>query len=135
MDESVCTVDQDGVVTAVDRGTTTVVAEAGAARAECIVRIDADAPAGSVTTTPNPSTGEVGGTLGLSTYDATLFSIGETFYLEVSGTSSSPSYSSEDTSVCTVDSDGEITAVGEGTTNVTVTVDGKTLTCIVRVFL
>ena len=135
MDESVCTIDENGVVTAVDRGTTTVVATAGAARAECIVRIDADAPAGSVTTTSDPNTGTGGGTLSLSHSDVTLFSVGETFYLTVSGTSSAPSYSSGDSSVCTVSSDGEVTAVGEGTTEVTVSVDGQTLSCIVRVFL
>ena len=52
--------------------------------------------------------------------------------MKVSGTSSAPSWSIGDTSVATVSSDGTVTAVGEGNTTLTCTVDGQTLTCIVR---
>lgn len=45
----------------------------------------------------------------------------------------SPEFTSGDTAVATVAADGTVTAVGAGTTAITVSVDGKTLTCTVVV--
>ncbi len=45
----------------------------------------------------------------------------------------SPEFTSGDRSVATVAADGTVTAVGEGSTVITVTVDGQTLTCTVVV--
>ena len=52
--------------------------------------------------------------------------------MKVSGTSSTPTWHIGNTSVATISGDGTVTAVGEGNTTITCTVDGQTLECIVR---
>ena len=52
--------------------------------------------------------------------------------MKVSGTSSPPTWSIGNTAVATVSGDGTVKHVGKGQTTLTCTVDGKTLTCIVR---
>ena len=38
----------------------------------------------------------------------------------------------KDASIATVDGSGKVSAVSKGSTTITVTVDGQTLTCLVR---
>ena len=52
--------------------------------------------------------------------------------LKVKGTSSTPTWSVKDASIATVDGSGKVSAVSKGSTTITVTVDGQTLTCLVR---
>ena len=132
----VASVDENGVVTAVDRGNTIVSASAGGVTKECIVRVAADAPktpGGEPITTSS-------GDLSLSHTDVTIHSgQGETFKLSVrnAGEDAVVSYSSADSSVASVTSDGTVKAVGNGNTKITATVTtgGKTvkLDCVVYV--
>ena len=126
-DPQVASVDESGTVQGLSRGTADITATLpDGTSAACIVRCRFDAPAG-VTTPPSGSSN-----LTLSKTDVTLRSAGERFTLTVSGTSSTPTFSSADTSVATVSGGGVVTAVAEGTTTVLVQVDGQTLSCIVR---
>lgn len=60
-------------------------------------------------------------------------SIGKTKTLKISGTTKSCSWTSNKNSVATVSSKGKITAMSTGKATITATVDGKKLTCIVKV--
>ena len=74
--------------------------------------------------------------LSLNKTDFTFSSLNEpAVQMKVNGTSSTPTWSIGNTSVATISSDGKVRPVGNGTTNVTCTVDGQTLKCIVRVNL
>ncbi len=136
-DPSVATVSPEGVVKAVDKGSTVIVAAAGGITTECIVRVSASAPAGSSSASGTGS--EASGSNGeirLSHSDVTIDSAKkETFSLTVSGApeGASITYASGDTKVATVDSNGRVTAVASGKTEIKVTVNGTKLTCIVRV--
>ena len=137
-DDNVVTVDQDGLVTAVDRGDTIVSATAGGITEECIVRVRADAP--KKTTTDNSGSVNSGAASGISLNktDVTIHSSRqESFKLTVNGTESTPVYSSNSSCV-SVDADGTVKAVSNGMATITVTVpesSGSTVTmeCIVRV--
>ena len=125
---AVATVDSNGLVTpGTENGQTTITASlANGVSQTCTVRCNfTAASSGSGTSSSS-------GSLSLNRTDFTLQRSGETFRMKVSGTSSAPSWSIGDTSVATVSSDGTVTAVGEGNTTLTCTVDGQTLTCIVR---
>ena len=123
-DPDVATVDENGTVTAVNKGTTKVSATAGGVIQECIVRVTA--------VNPNAGNGGSGsGTISLSHVDVTIHSAkSETFKLSVKGAGDNAviSYSSGNSSVASVTSDGTVKAVGNGNTDitVTVTVDGET---------
>ncbi len=132
----VATVDENGLVTAVDRGTTIVSASAGGITQECIVRVNADAPKTSENETPSGA----GSDIRLSHTDVTIHSgQGETFKLAVrnAGEDAVVTYSSGNSSVASVTSDGTVKAVGNGNTKITVsvTVGGETvkLECVVYV--
>ncbi len=134
-DPDVASIDENGLVTAVNHGTTTISATAGGVTKECIVRVTGYAP-------NNPGGGSsTSGNLSLSTGDATIHSgTGETFMLKVNGAGDGATitYSSDNSAVASVESNGRVKAVSNGTANITVTVktaDGKesTLKCIVRV--
>ncbi len=134
----VATVDENGTVTAVDRGKTIVSATAGGVIQECIVRVNADAP-------KNPDNNDGGNgngssTLSLSHVDVTIHSAkSETFKLSVKGAGDNAviSYSSGNSSVASVTSDGTVKAVGNGNTDITVTitVDGETTTLKCKVYV
>ena len=126
-DPDVATVDENGTVTAVDHGTTKVSATAGGVIQECIVRVSAYAPHDS--NSGGSSSGN--GSVSLSHYDVTIHSAkSETFKLSVKGAGDNAviSYSSGNSSVASVTSDGTVKAVGNGNTDitVTVTVNGET---------
>ena len=128
-DPDVATVDENGTVTAVDHGTTKVSATAGGVIQECIVRVSAYAPSGGGNSSGGNNSGD--GSISLSHYDVTIHSAkSETFKLSVKGAGDNAvvSYSSGNSSVASVTSDGTVKAVGNGNTDitVTVTVDGET---------
>lgn len=131
-DESVAIIDRNGVVTAIDRGWTYIVCEAGGVVEKCIVRVNADSILGG--DDDDDDDDDSGGAVGLSHYDVTISAAeSETFTLKVKGTSATPAFSSEDTGIATVSPDGVVKAVSKGTTNIVVSIDGQTLKCIVRV--
>ena len=130
---NVASVSWDGKVTAVSKGTVTITATvAGVGEKTCIVRCNFKAGSGSSTTVPAATPTPAASSLKLSREDFTLASVGDSWTLKVSGTSSTPTWSSTNTSVATVSANGTVTAVAKGTCKVKATVDGVTLECIVR---
>lgn len=133
-DTDVATVDENGLVTAVNHGSTKVSATAGGVTKECIVRVSGYAPA-------NAGNGSASGDLKLSHSDVTIHSgTGETFMLKVNGAGdgATVTYASDKSGVASVESNGRVKAVSPGTATITVTVktaDGKEtkLDCTVRV--
>ena len=137
-DPSVASVDANGRVSHGSvRGRATITASMpGAADQTCTVL-------NQVTSgTSNSGTGGGGTTGGGSTSTGTL-SLNHTDFtfsgpdnpsvqMRVNGTSSTPTWSIGNTAVATISADGVVRPVGSGTTTITCTVDGQTLTCIVR---
>lgn len=121
--QKVATVDEDGNVTAISAGTANITATDGSGKGVCIVRVK-----GSGT----PNEGNQSGSATLNKTDATV-GVGENFALQVTGTDSNVLWSVDNSSVATVSGDGQVTGVTVGKTNVTASVDGKKLVCIVRV--
>lgn len=131
-DPEVASVDEAGKVSAGTKtGNATITATMpGGVTHTCLVH-------NSVTTGASTSTGSGSGTttstaLSLNRTDFTLSKTYPSFQVEVSGTSSTPVWSIGNSAVATVSGDGTVTYVGKGTTTLTCTVDGKTLTCTVR---
>ncbi len=120
-DESVATVASDGTVTGVNSGTATITADAEGNTAEMIVRCNFDA------------TAETGNRL---THEDVTIRIGETYYLRLLDADGdridNVAYYCKDTDICSVDG-AKITGLSTGTTNVVVTYEGVSYTCIVRV--
>lgn len=134
---NVASVSWDGTVTAVSPGTITLTATvAGVGEKTCIVRCNFSSGSGTSgstsTSAPADSQAPASSDLKLSRSDFTLSSAGDSWTLVVSGTSSAVTWASSNSEVATVDASGKVTAVGKGTCNVTATVDGVTLKCIVR---
>ena len=133
-DPDVATVDENGLVTAVNHGNTKVSATAGGVTKECIVRVKGYAPT-------NTDNGSTSGDMSLSHSDVTIHSgSGETFMLKVNGAGdgATVTYESDQSGVASVESNGRVKAVSNGKATITVTVktaDGKetTLKCTVRV--
>ena len=122
----VATVSDSGIVTAVAPGVATITATmAGGYTQECIVRC-------TWTGASSGGSGSAVATLTPSHSDVTLYKAGESFRFRVSGTDSTPVWSTSNSGVASVDGSGTVTAVSKGTCNVTATVDGQTFTCIVR---
>lgn len=112
--KSVATVDENGWITAVKPGETTITVSADRTSATCKV------------TVKKP-------TVSLSRSSATLYRKGE-LKLSVSSTSkSTPRWKTNKSSVATVDSSGKVTAVKHGTAVITVTVDGVKKSCVITV--
>ncbi len=110
-DEAVATVDEDGLVTAVDNGMAEITAQAGDAMGSAAITV-AQAPA-SVT-------------VAVETGTTTLAAIGQTLQLTVSVSDANDypidepavTWTSSDEAVVTVDQDGLVTAVGNGMADV-----------------
>ena len=115
-DPVVATVNADGLVTAVSNGTTQITAASGGVSTSASIVVDQEA--GSITITPA---------------SATLNSVGQTVQLEaevydVDGAAIPDApvvWSSNDPSVSTVDAAGLVTAVSNGTTQITATTSGS----------
>lgn len=147
-DESVVKVSNDGVLTAVGPGTATVTITCGDVSRSCQVICDftEETTAPSETTEPvettepeetTKPTEPKGEGLKISHTDVSFFGKGESFRLTVkyNGETVSPavcSFSVADDTICTVESNGKVTAVSGGTTTVTVTYNGETAKCTVR---
>ena len=120
-DTAVVTVDETGKITAVSTGNATITATAeGATSAACVVTVVApkkDLVLQSIYGTRNDISISVSGGAPM----------------EVLGTDSTVQWSTEDSSIATVDSDGYVKSVSRGNTKVIAKVDGQTLSCIVRV--
>ena len=71
--------------------------------------------------------------LSLSTTDFTLKYLGESHTIRVSGGSSTYQWMSQDDGIASVDQNGKVVAVSNGTVNVLVTDGSKKAVCIVRV--
>lgn len=125
-DTAVATVDQNGKITAVGKGSATITAttEDGKYTATCTVKVSpAPVAANGVTLTPNKATLNVGKK---QTLTATV--------LPADATNKNVTWVSSDTSVATVEN-GVVTAVGKGTATITVTTEdgGYTATCEITV--
>lgn len=125
-DIAVCSVDDEGTVTAVNGGTATITASCGDQSASCIIRCAFD-------------TVDLDELFTLNYTDITMFYPGEEVQLSVTNLdddSSEITWESSDSSIATV-SNGLVTAVGSGTATITATltsgsVEGQSMTCIVR---
>ena len=125
-DTAVATVDQNGKITAVGKGSATITAttEDGKYTATCTVKVSpAPVAANGVTLTPNKATLNVGKK---QTLTATV--------LPADATNKNVTWVSSDTSVATVEN-GVVTAIGKGTATITVTTEdgGYTATCEITV--
>lgn len=137
--EAVAKVNATGYVTAVGNGTCTLTAkDESGATATAIVRVAnfgaAASPAPSTAPSAQPSQSPAGGKAALNTTDFTMTKdYGYTHRLTVTGATATD-WSSSNTNVATVSSNGTVTGVGKGTCTITVKLDiGTTLKCIVRV--
>lgn len=130
-DPDVASVDENGRVSHGSvRGNATITATmAGGVTQTCLVHNSVTS--GTSSSSGSSSSSGTSGSLSLNRTDFTL-EAGQAFRVQVSGTSSTPTWSIGNTSVATVSSDGTVTYVGSGQTTLTCTVDGQTLTCIVR---
>ena len=122
-DATVATVDESGKVTALKVGTATITAKAGAKSTQCAVTVNPVSVTG-VSLNKTSTTLAIGGS---ETLTATVS--------PANATNKSVTWKSSNTSVATVDSNGKVTAVKDGSATITVTtVDGsKTATCAVTV--
>lgn len=127
--ETVATVDGDGAVTAVAEGTATVTVTTkdGGKTASCTVTV---VPEGNLVAVTGVTLDQPELTLKIGR-NATLTAT----VAPEEATDKGVTWSSDDETVATVDSDGVVTAVAEGTATVTVTTDdgGKTASCAVTV--
>ena len=128
----VATVDENGVVTAVNKGTANITATmAGGFSQSCIVRCNFAAVSTSSGTQSGSSS--TTGSLSLNHTDFTFSSMSDpSVTMKVSGTSSTPTWSISNSAVATITAGGVVSPAGKGTATITCTVDGQTLTCIVR---
>lgn len=120
-DGSVVSVTEEGLVTGLSKGKTTVTARLGEKELECIVFVRAATAAS-----------EDVSNAALSKADFTL-SKGERYTVKVTGTTATPKWSIDDTSIATISDDGTVKAVGKGHTNFYAKVGGKTLKGVVFV--
>lgn len=121
---AVATVSSDGLVTAVAGGAVNITVQAGSKSAVCIVRVRAAASPGTAASPGQAPT--------LNRTDITLGKR-ESFRLSVSGGSGAVTWGINNPSVATVTSGGMVTGLSSGRTTAIATVNGKTLTCTVRV--
>ena len=112
--ENIATVSEDGTVTALSEGTTNVIIKVGSDKNILTCKITVLSPY-------------------LSSENETL-NAGETKKINVNcGANQNINYMSNDTSIVTVDNNGNITALRKGTTTITITVDDTVLTLNVTV--
>lgn len=134
-DPQVAAVDANGKVSAGGKNGTAIITASleGGGSQQCQVRCSFSGAlsSGNGTGTENQSTSS--SSLSLNKTDFTFSSLNETpVPMRVIGTDSTPTWSIGNTSVASISADGVVKPVGRGTTKITCTVDGQTLTCIVR---
>ena len=123
-DETVATVDQNGLISPVSIGQTTITATVGTVAANATITV-ADGPVTNLQLDNSELElfREDQATLAISVLEADV-------ELELTG---DPVWSSSNTGVATVDENGNITAIAVGTTTISVTVDNAIATCEVTV--
>ena len=115
------TVDENGKVTGVSAGSATITAASkDATSAACVVTV-------------NPSKKDLVLQSIYGTKDDISIGVGSTAPMEVVGTDAPIQWSMEDSSIASVDSNGNVKGLKKGKTKVIAVVEGQTLTCIVRV--
>ena len=126
-------VTQDGTVTAKAPGEANVTVICGKYMYTCKVVCDFGEQA-AAETEPEPETEPTAAEpLKISEEDISFFEKGETTTLKLTGgDGSTPEWRSEDSSIATVSSKGEVVAIGSGDVTVTATVGDETVECIVR---
>ena len=124
-DESIAKVDSNGNVVGISGGSTTILVTDGSRKATCIVRVK-----GSAASTGNEN---VATNVHELNRDDFTIKVGESFRLRVSGITTGLTWSIGKPSVATISENGTVTGVSKGQTTVTVTWDGGSDTCIVRV--
>lgn len=133
-DEAVATVSANGTVQAVSTGSAVITASAADTTATCRVAVTAAVDQPTDPVTPDvPSDLAIYSAYSESVVDDVTIEAGKEALMEVQGTDSAVTWSIADSSIATVDSSGMVKGVASGVTNLTATVDGQTLTCIVRV--
>ena len=115
---SVATVDQDGTVTAVGGGSATIKAAAGNQSATCSVSVNV--PVTSISLNVN-----------LLTLEKGSFAILTATVSPDDAMDKTVQWSSENSSVATVDQEGKVTAVGEGKTKITASAGGLSASCTI----
>lgn len=135
-DDSVATVDDEGRITAVGSGETTITVICGSAEATCQIVCNFESVSGSqeTTETTEPTTEPVSGNaeIKLNREDFTLSSKGATWKLYDGAIPVDQiKWTSDDEKVATI-KDGVVTAVGGGYTTVYAEYQGKKVSCIVR---
>ncbi|MBP3892347.1 MAG: Ig-like domain-containing protein [Solobacterium sp.] len=121
-DETIATVNQNGVVAGIEKGTATItVTLDNGLFAECLVTVYK--PVSAITVTPEILELEVGKTGQLNVF----FEPEDADYQEVN-------FESSDKTIATVDANGLVTGVAQGLTEITITSEnGKKATCLVLV--
>lgn len=146
-DESVATVSETGLITAVGSGRAMITVTCGEAKVVCTVTCSFETapettvpPETTEATEPSETTAPVqqpsSDGLTLSHTDASLFAKGEAFTITVTSgnktiSRSDVKWSTSDAAIATVDN-GVVTAVGSGVATITASYDGKSATCLVR---
>lgn len=134
-DPSIVTVDENGKVShGTTRGSATITASLPGASDQTVLVYNqvtsGTSSGGGSTSTGGPTSS---GSLSLNKTDFTFSAKDNpSVQMKVNGTSSTPTWSIGNTSVATISADGVVKPVGPGHTTITCTVDGQTLTCIVR---
>ena len=125
----VAMVDEAGNVTALTSGTTIITASIGEYTASCIIRC--------VNVTGNRGVNNDSSEYVINYEDVTLTRKGEYFELKLKSVVGNEvpefEWKTSNKDVATVNSDGVVTAVGNGTANITASVGGDDFRCIVRV--
>ena len=134
---NVCTVTNKGLITAVGSGSCTITVKVNDTTLQCIARcnLKSSAETGSGSTEP-VVTVDPNAVFTISHSDVTLNPNSKTFQITLKDESgkavSGESWTSTDAGVCTVDANGNVTAVGSGKAEVKTTYGEKTYSCIVR---
>lgn len=132
-DPSIASV-ENGKVTAVAPGMTTIRAEYDGQKASCIVRCSFEDEGGTSDATEATDSGGSSAVVSISSSDVTI-SVDESFELylrDASGNALDVTWSVDDSSVCAV-SGNTVTGLASGTATVSTTYEGETYSCIVRV--
>lgn len=135
-DTKVVTVNNNGLVTAVGSGSSTITVKVNDLTLTCIARCNMDTSAETGTGTGPVDNGDPNAVYIISHVDVTLKPNDKTFQITLTDENgqavTGETWTSTKTGVCTVDAAGKVTAVGTGTAEVQTTYGGKTYTCIVR---
>jgi alpha-tubulin suppressor-like RCC1 family protein len=119
-DTSVATVDSTGLVESLQGGSATITAESEGVSGSLTIVVDN--PPRSVEVTPNPASVDVGATIQLS---ATVRDLGGNDL-----TGYTPSWSTDDTAIATVDASGVVSGQSGGSTTINASVDDGTGTTV-----